>query len=354
MEGLLKTQTFVCSCFFTHNFYIKRYNLHVVFYDRNQFQENYMKILRNKGCVTEKQFQEVLTEIENEASRRRNLGEASLSRRREIKEKYVPRHREVYELQDKFLHPEFLSLVAEAKTSTATVESLLLRMSSMGQEVYSFPLFTQQFCRLVLEELEHIEHSACHKGRPNTMNKHGVLLNEFGFNKGLLKPLRRQYLSPITALLYPVWGGGCLDSHKAFSVTYDMGHDLDLGCHYDNAEVTLNVCLGDVFTGGRLYILPMQSDVDTAKSTNSIKCMHYPGWGVLHRGRQRHGAEKLVSGKRCNLIMWLRSSSVRNKHCPMCRGVPKLMQVPGLDDGFRISDSGGNQSEESVDACRAV
>jgi len=55
-----------------------------------------------------------------------------------------------------------------------------------------------------------------------------VLLNEFNFNKGLLDPLRCHYLNPITALLYPTWGGGCLDSHKAFTVTYKIDHDLDL------------------------------------------------------------------------------------------------------------------------------
>ena len=35
-----------------------------------------------------------------------------------------------------------------------------------------------------------------------------------------------------------------LDSHKAFVVSYKIGQDVDLGYHYDNAEVTLNVSLG--------------------------------------------------------------------------------------------------------------
>lgn len=32
-----------------------------------------------------------------------------------------------------------------------------------------------------------------------------------------------------------------------------MKEDLDLSYHYDNAEVTLNVCLGKTFTEGGLY-----------------------------------------------------------------------------------------------------
>lgn len=58
---------------------------------------------------------------------------------------------------------------------------------------------------------------------------------------------------PITKLLYPEWGGDALDSHKAFIVQYKIGEDVDLGYHYDNAEVTLNVSLGTTFTGGALY-----------------------------------------------------------------------------------------------------
>lgn len=40
--------------------------------------------------------------------------------------------------------------------------------------VYTFPVFTQRFCGLLLEELENIEQSICPKGRPNTMNQFGV------------------------------------------------------------------------------------------------------------------------------------------------------------------------------------
>ena len=40
--------------------------------------------------------------------------------------------------------------------------------------VYSFPVFTDAFCSLLMEELEHFEQSEVPKGRPNTMNKGGV------------------------------------------------------------------------------------------------------------------------------------------------------------------------------------
>lgn len=77
-------------------------------------------------------------------------------------------------------------------------------------------------------------------------------------DEDLITPLRDLYLSPMASLLYPDCGGRSLDSHKAFVVKYDMNEDLDLSYHYDNAEVTLNVCLGKAFTEGGLYFGDMR------------------------------------------------------------------------------------------------
>ena len=62
----------------------------------------------------------------------------------------------------------------------------------------------------------------------------------------------------MASLLYPEWvGESGLDSHKAFSVSYELEGDHSLAYHFDNAEVTLNVCLGTTFTGGELCFGPM-------------------------------------------------------------------------------------------------
>ena len=71
--------------------------------------------------------------------------------------------------------------------------------------------------------------------------------------------LRVDYLMPLARLLYPDLVGGGLDSHRAFVVKYAMKEDLDLSYHFDNAEVTLNICLGANFTGGDLYFGPMRT-----------------------------------------------------------------------------------------------
>nr|XP_033474620.1 2-oxoglutarate and iron-dependent oxygenase domain-containing protein 2 isoform X2 [Epinephelus lanceolatus] len=183
-----------------------------------------------------------------------------------------------------------------------------------------------------MEELEHFEQSSAPKGRPNTMNHYGILLNELGFDEGFITPLRELYLHPLTSLLYPDCGGRCLDSHKAFVVKYDMNEDLDLSYHYDNAEVTLNVSLGKDFTEGNLYFGDMRQV--PLSETECSEVEHRVTEGLLHRGQHMHGALPISSGQRWNLIIWMRASQERNKLCPMCNRRPTLVEGEGFADGF--------------------
>lgn len=50
----------------------------------------------------------------------------------------------------------------------------VLCLYTAATEVYSFPLFTDQFCDELTAELDHIEASPVPKGRPNSMNNYGV------------------------------------------------------------------------------------------------------------------------------------------------------------------------------------
>ena len=45
---------------------------------------------------------------------------------------------------------------------------------SSAERVYSFPVFTPDFCRRLLEELDNFLSSNLPVGKPNTMNKYGV------------------------------------------------------------------------------------------------------------------------------------------------------------------------------------
>ena len=160
-----------------------------------------------------------------------------------------------------------------------------------------------------------------------------MLLDELGFYP-FIDVLREKYLNPVCQVLYPDLCGSGLDSHKAFIVQYSDGGDLDLGYHFDNAEVTLNVALtqSDSYKGGDLFFGSMRNELDNEK--NWKRYPHKSYTGVLHRGQQRHGAYSLTSGCRYNLIVWMRASSVRNRKCPMCDLEPELEETVGYGDGF--------------------
>ncbi|TDH12413.1 hypothetical protein EPR50_G00046990 [Perca flavescens] len=326
-------QFYICNCFTTDNIFLEDYKIHVRFLSEQQFRLDYQTLLMRLGCVTDQQFEDVFNKISQEVDRRRRLGVTSAERAAAIKDTYRPLHPHVYHLQESYLAPKFKQIIEYCRSSDISEEGLGdLLQEEAAPRVYRFPVFEKSFCEELVEELEHFEQSSAPKGRPNTMNHYGILLNELGFDEGFLTPLRELYLHPLASLLYPDCGGRGLDSHKAFVVKYDMNEDLELSYHYDNAEVTLNVSLGKDFTEGNLYFGDMRQV--PLSETECSEVEHRVTEGLLHRGQHMHGALPISSGQRWNLIIWMRASHERNKLCPMCNRRPTLVEGEGFADGF--------------------
>ncbi|XP_060105256.1 2-oxoglutarate and iron-dependent oxygenase domain-containing protein 2 [Heteronotia binoei] len=338
-----------CACFLTDNLFVPRYGLHLRYWgDPEQLRRDYGPALRERGCKTEEEIEAVIQEVEKEVQRRKDLDHHSRERKAIISQSYTPKHPELYTLQDSFLAPEFVETVKYCTSKGADLQGLLSRVELISDKrIFRLPVFTEEFCRAFIEELENFERSEMPKGRPNSMNNYGVLLNELGMDEAFITPLREKYLGPISALLYPDCGGGYLDSHKAFVVKYALHEDLDLSSHYDNAEVTLNVSLGKEFTEGNLYFAEFRQVPSPLPRYVDVE--HVPRHGLFHRGGQMHGALPIASGERWNLIVWMRSSPLRNQLCPMCNRPPELVPADGFGDGF-TGNPGGRQPE-TVDLC---
>ncbi|CAH2295790.1 2-oxoglutarate and iron-dependent oxygenase domain-containing 2 isoform X1 [Pelobates cultripes] len=348
MSALPSVRHYCCACFYTDNIFISEYQVHVRFTDTRQFTQDYNRALHDKGCRTSEQFAYVLEKVQKEVQRRMKLGEESVQRRTEISLRYKPLYPALYVLQESFLAEEFLRAVRFCESPHTGLDGLLKHLHSIPEKrIYQLPVFVPEFCRDLVEELENFERSDLPKGRPNTMNNHGVLLNELGFDDTFINPLRDKYLQPLASLLYPDWGGYCLDSHKAFIVKYAVHEDVDLSCHYDNAEVTLNICLGKEFTEGNLYFSDMKEVPLNERQYTDVE--HTIGHGILHRGQHVHGALPIESGERWNLVIWMRASQVRNKQCPMCNNKPQLVETVGEGDGFTYDQAG--DKVDTVNVC---
>ena len=222
--------------------------------------------------------------------------------------RYEPLHPELFEPGasshwDQWLAPAFKDVVAAAKAGDPRSA---LREESPG--VYSFELFSPEFCDKLLEEVEHAQAVARDDlERPNGMNRYGIVLNQLGLEP-LITALQQEHLQPLQAALYPEEADGS-DDHHCFIVRYRAGEDVGLDMHEDDADVTLNVCLGKEFTAATLSFCGMAADEDHRRLRHTYA--HERGRAVIHLGRQRHGADNIESGERVNFILWSTSKAYR-------------------------------------------
>ncbi|KAL1524947.1 hypothetical protein AB1Y20_019823 [Prymnesium parvum] len=317
-----------CRCFYTENFYVSQpVEGHFTYNGPAEFREENADLLSSLGDATGEKLVSVL---EAESRRRRDLVQLAVARKRRIGAEYSRKHGDLWRLHERWLHPDFLRLTEAARVAEATGRSLdkFATPPAIAEGVYALQVFSQEFCALLCDELDHFSASGLPAGRPNSMNNAGVLLDELGFSPDFLEPLLREYLRPLSSALPALasLGGAHLDHHKSFVVRYKMGEDEELAAHYDNSEVTLNVNLGREFLGGELVFYGPKEDRSASVSAYHEWSRRGVGHGVLHIGRQVHAALPIAHGERLNFVMWLRSSTQRSiTGCPMCDQTDRLL-----------------------------
>jgi len=155
--------------------------------------------------------------------------------------------------------------------------------------VFVFRALTPSYCEQLLKEIEKHDSVA-----PNSMNKYGLVLQEVGLG-GLCAQILTRLVNPLTRRFYPRIGN--MYNYHGFIVHYDPRKQRSLDVHHDESDVTLNVCLGRKFTGGKLLFRD-----DDGKILAKID--HKVGQAVLHLGTHLHQAQNIRTGTRSNLILW--------------------------------------------------
>jgi len=294
-----------CQCFEQRHIYLKS------LYDNKDICEeasyvNYSndeQFIADYGPLLKQQDMDgILTEVKKEVDRRRMRFKMMADNRRNINKRYLPKYIQLFD-----------DSILPIKEDINPVK--------VREDIFTFPLFEESFCDIFMEELKNFKETKLTHSRPNSMNKFGVILEEVGLEK--IVETIRQKIEPIAKVKYPdVVGETGLDSVKAFTVEYDADNeasDKELATHFDNAEVTVNVSLTSNHQEGELYFLQGNG--------RAWPVQHRRGWAVLHRGSALHGAMPVSDGSRTNLILWFRSSVVRNVQCPMCGEPPRLKEV---------------------------
>ncbi|XP_061374570.1 2-oxoglutarate and iron-dependent oxygenase domain-containing protein CP2-like [Gastrolobium bilobum] len=243
----------------------------------------------------------------------RNRDQKQRKYRQRIISNYQPLHRQLYTIDPTtFFVPMFLKAISDN-----TDQSFRSIMSEPAPGIFTFEMLQPHFCELLLSEVENFEkwvnEAKFQVMRPNTMNKYGVVLDDFGLQT-MLDKLMENFICPLSKVFFAEVGGSTLDSHHGFIVEYGKDRDADLGFHVDDSEVTLNVCLGRQFSGGDLFFRGMRCEKHVHTDSHSEEIFdysHVPGRAVLHHGCHRHGARATTSGHRVNLLLWCRSSAFR-------------------------------------------
>ena len=81
------------------------------------------------------------------------------------------------------------------------------------------------------------------------MNNYGLMLNLYGL-KSLITHMVEEVISHLAKKLWWCAGEDSLDVFEAFTMEYGQNKDKRLNFHVDDAEITLNYCLGTKFEGG--------------------------------------------------------------------------------------------------------
>ena len=190
-------------------------------------------------------------------------------------------------------------------------------------DVYSFLLLSPSFCsklqrfiKAVMDKLESMpEFETLNRIMIRDLDNLGL-----GWINDLLLHL---IVRPISRHLYKETEiHGELDWRQGFVAAYSASPTQSkprqrLVPHTDDAEVTLNVCIGDIFEGGTLQLWGLRGTADAGTSAGEYR--PEVGRALLHAGRQLHEVTEITSGNRFAYIMWTRSwTGTRAGSCPCC------------------------------------
>ena len=193
--SMTKSKSFaVCKCIYEKNIFLRDLKMHVTFQNDQQFVSDYSSKIEN--------IDEALKEAREEAFRRKAINSEMIQRRKLIKNVYQPLHPNIYTFDPQFLDPNFLSLTRSRN------------ITQVGKGLFTFPVFTQEFCEQFLAELRNFKDAQIPHRQPNTMNRYGILLDEIlGFSE-FFDCFRINYLQDMVRRLYPNWHHIHLDSQK--------------------------------------------------------------------------------------------------------------------------------------------
>ena len=153
----------------------------------------------------------------------------------------------------------------------------------------------------------------------------GVVLDEIGLGP-LAEAFLKGVLVPLSRVLHPNWSTSFIDSYHAFSlhVGGGIGHRRAspvehavvgdrLPSHIDICEVSMNLCLGNIFSGSEMLFQKVSGSDNVVQQ----HLEHRPGYAFLNLCQHFHGTDALTSGERNAIVVRGLSSQFRSSPAEM-------------------------------------
>jgi len=211
-------------------------------------------------------------------------------------------------------------------------------MSQEMFDVYSFPLLTHEFCSLLRSTLRELstlaesdEFSHLQLGRrPIDLDTIGLgWITDLLFHM-FIKPISIHLFATTEQLVDDAVGipdsTPILDWRQGYVAGYSSNPKGSKGAtrhrlvpHTDDAEVTLNCCLGEeTFEGGNVEFYGLRGSTEEGERIGKVDRPNV-GTALIHSGRHLHAVSDVSAGDRYAFIVWARSwDRLRSNTCPCC------------------------------------
>ncbi|CAL8098855.1 unnamed protein product [Calicophoron daubneyi] len=358
-----------CKCRLTHDIFVPGQNLRVSYTDQSSFLAAYTQLFKDLG-YSKTDLDEACTIAQSERKRREKYEVQMLENKLYNIKRYLPPIKDAFLLKKSDFRSEFFDLCERCQSRTVPMEDLMTIVEKIEGlvEVFRFPVLTDACLERLNLALDAFDEQNGRKSQPDTLTCDGSLLCEIpgsqarvdgdnaydcgGADVDLVGSLLSAGLQCILARLYPDVGGK-LDSYRAFTVQFvgpeaqrqQPGRDTHVPIHYDNSEITAEICLllspgCETGAGGEMCFVHSSPNVRGGESSEGpyAKLLdHRPGWVVLHRGSHVHQILPFNSSApapfRRSITCWLRSNEIRSSLCPRCFSEPQLVPMKVLHNG---------------------
>ena len=202
-------------------------------------------------------------------------------------------------------------------------------------DVYSFPIFEPEFCKLLRQTVRDLSWLADKDFPHLNLGRRPLDLDDIGL--GWINDLLfAMFIQPISRHLFATteilahgekddseqlldWRQGYIAGYSA-SPTSEKGVNRHrLNPHTDDSEVTLNVCLGEeTFEGGSVEFYGLRGTAEEGELVGKARRPDV-GTALIHSGRHLHAVSDITKGDRYAYIIWSRAWRVlRSRSCPCC------------------------------------